>query len=299
MLRRTVELPLHDAHCEAWAMKSTAEAVERHGFHSIALTDHPAPSKKWISSGGHRTYDPFAGLSFVAAVTSRVRLMTYLAVLPYRNPFLTAKSVATVDRLSNGRFTLVSGSGYLRSEFDVLGRSFETRNDLFDEALEVLTVAFDPDGVQFAGNGFTARGAVIDPSPVQLPHPPMWIGGSSRRARQRAAKFADGWSPLLTSELSAQTTRSAPMSTLDDLQRGIDELREFLVAAGRDPSGFSVQIDSVANMDVALAEPDEHHRLVERLSGMGVTDMVVRFGHHHTPETLAEVIARYGDTFLR
>lgn len=280
-------------------MKSTSDALERSGFHSIALTDHPAPSKKWMDTGGHRTYDPFAALAFVAAVTSRVRLMTYLAVLPYRNPFLAAKSIATVDRLSNGRFTLVSGSGYLRSEFDALGRSFENRNDLFDEALEALAVAFDPNGVEFAGNGFTARGAVIDPAPVQLPHPPMWIGGSSRRARQRAAKYASGWSPLLASEMTAKTTRSAPMATLEDLERGIEELRNFLIDEGRDPSGFSVQIDSVANVDDAIARPDDHQRLVERLAAMGVTDMVVRIGHQHSPQSLAEVVQQYGEMFLR
>src|SRR5215204_4015316 len=111
-MRRNVEVPLRGAAAEPESIVHLVQALERAGFDGLGFTDHPAPSRKWLATGGHPSYDPFAALAFCAAVTSRIRLMTYLAVLPYRNPMLMAKSVATVDRLSGGRLTLVVGSGY-------------------------------------------------------------------------------------------------------------------------------------------------------------------------------------------
>src|SRR4051794_11154911 len=116
-----VEYPV-ESHADggAWLrpenMVTFARVAEEVGIDAIALTDHPAPSKKWLDHGGHETLDPFAGLAFFAAVTSRVRLMTYLTVMPYRNPLLTARSMTTVDVVSGGRGTFVLGTGYLRSE---------------------------------------------------------------------------------------------------------------------------------------------------------------------------------------
>jgi alkanesulfonate monooxygenase SsuD/methylene tetrahydromethanopterin reductase-like flavin-dependent oxidoreductase (luciferase family) len=123
-LQFTLEMPAGTEFATASAIQRLAAALEDAGFWGAGYTDHPAPSRRWLDSGGHATLDPFAALSFLAAVTARLRLMTYLAVLPYRNPFLTARCVATVDRLSGGRFTLVAGCGYLKSEFAALGCQF-------------------------------------------------------------------------------------------------------------------------------------------------------------------------------
>src|SRR5439155_14429093 len=115
-----------------------ARAAEAAGFDGIAFTDHPAPSDKWLNAGGHDALDPFAALAFVAAVTTRIRLIPNIVVLPYRNPFLVAKSAATIDALSGGRFVLSVATGYLRSEFRSLGVDFERRNELFEESIEVV-----------------------------------------------------------------------------------------------------------------------------------------------------------------
>ena len=104
----------------------------------FALTEHPIPGANWLAHGGHQTLDPFVGLAFAAAVTERIRLLTHLSVVPYRNPFLLAKSAATLDRCSKGRFILGIGTGYHKTEFFALGVDFDERNALFDEALEVL-----------------------------------------------------------------------------------------------------------------------------------------------------------------
>ncbi len=138
-----------------------AQTAEAAGVSAIALTDHPAPSKKWLAHGGHETLDPFAGLCFLASATRTIRLMTFLAVVPYRNPLLLAKSMATVDVLSSGRATFTLGTGYLRSEFAALGVDFAERNELFDEAVEVLRGVWSTDGFHYEGRHFKALGVSL------------------------------------------------------------------------------------------------------------------------------------------
>jgi probable F420-dependent oxidoreductase len=287
----TVEMSVRRHAAEPDAIAAVARAAERAGVDMIGFTDHPAPSKKWLSTGGHPSFDPFAALAFVAAVTERVRLMTYLAVLPYRNPMLLAKSVATVDRLSGGRFTLVAGTGYLRSEFSALGRELDDRNERFDEAIEVLRHVFVDDDFRFEGSDFTTRGVAQDPLPVQLPHPPIWIGGSSRASRQRAARIGDGWAPLLTSEAFARTVRTATLPTLDDLAHAIRDLRELVVAEGRDPDRMAVQFDGlgvVGGTDAAAVR-----ERVDELERIGVTHAVLRPPNEPT-DVVVEAFERFG-----
>jgi probable F420-dependent oxidoreductase len=272
-VRFSVEMSVRGEAAQPAAVVATAQAAERAGFDILGYTDHPAPSKKWLASGGHPTYDPFGALCFLAGVTTKIRLMTYLAVLPYRNPLLLAKSVATVDRLSGGRFTMVAGTGYLRSEFSALGSSFDDRNDLFEEAVAVIRRVYEDDEFVHSGEGFEARGVINDPSPVQLPHPPVWIGGSSRKSRQRVARYGDGWAPLLTNEGFAKVVRSAQMAGLDDLRRNIDELRTMLDAEGRDPMGVSIQLDGFGSVD---QPSDAARQRVAELEAAGVTHLVVR-----------------------
>ena len=115
-----------------------AQTAESAGFDAMGFTDHPAPTHRWLSAGGHDALDPFAALAFVAAVTDRVLLIPNIVVLPYRNPFVVAKSIATIAALSNQRFVLATGTGYLKGEYKALGVDFNERNELFEEAIEVL-----------------------------------------------------------------------------------------------------------------------------------------------------------------
>jgi probable F420-dependent oxidoreductase len=269
----SIEMSAHGEAAEPAAIVATAQAAERAGFALLGYTDHPAPSHKWLQSGGHATFEPFAALCFLAAVTSEVRLMTYLAVLPYRNPLLLAKSVATIDRLSGGRFTMVAGAGYLRSEFSALGRSFDERNDLFEEAVEVIRNVYRTDDFRLEGSDFTAHGIVVDPAPVQLPHPPLWIGGSSRASRKRVARYGAGWAPLLTTESFARVVKTAVMSTVDDVARAIDDLRDLVDAEGRNPEEISVQLDGFGSTDT---DADDALGRAAAFEAVGVTHVVVR-----------------------
>src|SRR5690606_21742156 len=126
-----VRHPYNHEFVEGETLVRFAQAAERGGFIGLALPGHPALSDKWLAAGGHDALDPFAALSFVDGVTTTLRLIPNIVVLPYRNPFLVAKAAATIDALSGGRFTLAVATGYLRSEYRALGVDFERRNELF------------------------------------------------------------------------------------------------------------------------------------------------------------------------
>ena len=164
-----------------------ATLVEESGFAAAWLTEHPAPAQAWRESGGHDALDPFVGLAVVAAATSTLRLLTYLTVVPYRNPFLLAKSVATLDALSGGRVELGMGAGYMKTEFGALGVDFDVRNTLFDQSLEAMKLAWTGEPVTFEGLGVSAREVTCYPPSVQRPHPPLWFGGNSQLTLRRVA----------------------------------------------------------------------------------------------------------------
>src|ERR1700757_3869294 len=150
-----------------------AAAAETAGFHGFGFTDHPAPTQRWLEAGGDDSLDPFVAMGFAAARTTTLRLIPNIVVLPYRNPFLVAKSGATLDLLSGGRFTLAVGAGYLKREFAALGVDFDERNDLLDGGLEVIRGIWTPDDVSFEGRHFAARGITAPPRPASVPHPPI------------------------------------------------------------------------------------------------------------------------------
>jgi probable F420-dependent oxidoreductase len=161
----------------AEGVAAVARAAEAAGFDGVYSTEHPFPDDDWLASGGHQALDPFVGLSFAAAATTRLRVLTNLCVLPYRNPFLAARAAASLDVLSGGRLDLGVGAGYLEGEFRALGVDFDGRNDRFDEAIAAITAAWSGESVRFAGDGFEARGNTMRPAPLQRPRPPVWVGG--------------------------------------------------------------------------------------------------------------------------
>jgi probable F420-dependent oxidoreductase len=236
-------------------LAGVARAAEAAGFAAIAFTEHPAPSAKWLANGGHQSLDPLAALAFVAGVTSTIRLMTYLLVLPYRNPLLLAKQVATADVLSGGRLTIAAGTGYLRSEFAALGVDFDERNELFDECAEVLTTAWTEPACRFTGRHFTALAQSLRPAPVQLPHPPLWIGGNSAAARRRAARFGQGWTPLIMDGEKSKTTRTPALTSPAELARAIADVRSRARDAGRDGGELDIQAQWAAIDDLAAGFP--------------------------------------------
>lgn len=221
---------------EFLTMEAVAEigrTVEQAGFSGGNVTDHPCPTAKWLDAGGHDAQDPFVMLSLVAAHTQSLRLQTGILVLPYRNPFIVARAAATLDVFSGGRLTLSFGAGYLKGEYYALGADFDRRNDTMDEYIAAMKLAWTGEAFDFEGTGYSARGNRMQPRPVQDPHPPLYIGGNSKRAIRRAVEIADGWNPFFTPAQLSATARTASMTGEQDLVEGLAYMREHCEKVGR------------------------------------------------------------------
>ena len=252
---------------------TVAAAAEAAGFHGFGFTDHPAPSQRWLEAGGHDALDPFVALGFAAARTTTLRLIPNIVVLPYRNPFVVAKSGATLDLLSGGRFTLAVGVGYLKREFAALGVNYDERAELFEEALQVIRAVWTGDDMSFEGRHFTAKGITAHPRPISRPHPPIWIGGNTTAARQRVAVYGDGWCPFPAPALLAQTAGTATLESEEGLGAGIDDLRRRCDAAGRDFSALDITFTNFDGGSPAsdAFNADAYLDGLEKLARLGVT----------------------------
>lgn len=211
---------------DAGAITDLAAAAEVAGWHGIALTEHPAPSSRWLETGGHQSLDPFVALAAAAAVTTNLALVTNISVIPYRNPLLLAKSAATLNRMSEGRFYLGAGAGYLKSEYFALGVDFKERNALFEEALQVMQLHWSGEPFTFEGRHFSARDIQALPAPRNH-SVPIWMGGNSDAALRRAAKYAAGWMPMTAPASVAKTARTPPVTTTEELQERLKVLKEL------------------------------------------------------------------------
>jgi probable F420-dependent oxidoreductase len=273
----------------AAAVRAITRALEDGGFDACHLTDHPAPTAKWRNAGGHDALDPFAALSFVAAMTTRLKLHTHIVVLPYRNPFVTAKAAATLDVLSEGRLILGVGGGYLRGEFAALGVDFDSRGAQMDDGIRTMKAVWAGETVVAETSTFTAVGNMARPLPVQQPHPPIWVGGNSDRAMRRAIELGDGWSPFITTPLMSKTTRTDDISDLAELKAKIDKLREGLAKSGRArPFDITTPLaggEAIARGASVQALVDEAGALAE----MGVTWITAEGRYGSRAEHLADV----------
>ncbi|MFJ6080392.1 LLM class F420-dependent oxidoreductase [Streptomyces sp. NPDC092369] len=277
---------------DAGPLHQVAAAAERAGFDGLSLSEHPVPGARWLTGGGHQTLDPFVALAYAAAVTERLRLLTYLAVAPYRNPFLLAKAAATLDKLSGGRLILGLGAGYQKSEFHALGVDMDERNALFDEVLDVLPLHWGGERFSYQGRHFSARDVIARPRPVQQPIP-VWIGGNSKLSRRRVAERAQGWMPMSGGARLSATARTPVLGSMAELAVQITELRA--AAAGR-PDRIDVTY-SYGDVEPAV-ESDRHREAFAGLEKAGVTWTVVSCPARAASATL-EFLEGFGSAHLR
>lgn len=283
---------------EAGGIGELAVASERAGFEGFALTEHPAPNAKWLAAGGHQTLDPFVALGGAATVTSKIQLLTYLAVLPYRNPLLLAKAATTVDRLSNGRFILGVGTGYLKAEYAALGVDFEERLALFDEALEVLPLHWSGKPFDYTGRHFTAKGIQAMPKPIRNPIP-IWIGGNSKASRRRVAERAQGWMPMIApagvGDALFKTVRTPAPGTAEDTKAQIAEIKANAGARGSGLDFVMVYLDE--SIRDPRCEADRHREAFAGLADIGFSWVVINRPTAGRSEML-DFIAAFGETYL-
>lgn len=232
-------------------IRAVAQAAERLGYDVLWTAEHiifPQTIGTPYPYGGRFPYpvtDPIldivATLSYVAAITSRIRLGSSVLVLPYRNPLVLAKELASLDVLSGGRLLLGVAAGWLKEEFDLLGVPFDERGQRMDEYVNLLRALWTQEQVTFHGRHFELSDAAFFPKPVQQPHPPIWIGGGSPVALRRVARLGDGWIAV-------------PRPSLDDLAKDIQEIRRLAEERRRDPAsigfasgGGATSIDDLLN----------------------------------------------------
>ncbi|SDJ87593.1 LLM class F420-dependent oxidoreductase [Streptomyces indicus] len=273
------------------AIMEMACAAEAAGFDAAFVTDHPFPGDAWLAHGGHHTLDPLVALSFAAAATSMLRLHTNLFVPAYRNPFVAAKTISTLDALSGGRVVLGVGAGYLEPEFAALGADFEGRNDRLDEALRAMRAAWTGESVTFEGSGYTAAGNTMLPRPVQE-RIPVWIGGNSKRAIRRVVDLGDGWLPMPAPAKASKALRTPGIESLADLRARLDYLEEYAASVGRTdpvdvtfmPRGLSMFAG--AGLDAGAVVDD-----LSEQAAVGVTGVTIALPARTRAEWLDQVAA--------
>jgi probable F420-dependent oxidoreductase len=216
------------------------------GFTYATVNDHivvprsvasPYPysdSGAWAGGRLGEALEQLSLLSFLAGITWELRLLTAVMVVPYRNPVLTARILATVDVLSQGRVTVGCGVGWMREEFEALGAPpFVARGSVVDEYLAVFKEVWTSDAPDYDGAYSRFSDISALPRPVQEPHPPLWIGGESAPALRRAARLGDGWFPI-------GNNPRAPLDTPERYRAAVDWLQGLAEQYGRDPAALDL-----------------------------------------------------------
>lgn len=225
-------------------VRRAAQALEGAGIDAGLLSEHPAPSSEWLHNDptAHDSLDPLTALAFVAACSTRLKLFTNILVLPFRNPFLAAKAAATLQIMSDDRLLLGVGVGYQREEFEALGVRYEERGALTDEAIDTIRLAWAGGSVVKRGLHFNAAGN--EPRPIPTPPPPIWVGGGSDRAVERAARRGDGWAPFFSVPTTDEAVMRSAVVSMDHFGKKVQRLHAL-----RDESGRTGQFD------IAVAPP--------------------------------------------
>ena len=177
------------------AIVAAARKAEEVRFDAIFVNDHIIVDSSSRAAPWTNVYDPFVAMSFIAAHTIRIGVGVSVLIMPYRNPITTAKSLATIDRMSGGRLIAGVGAGWNEAEFAALGVPFHERGARTSEYLRLWQACWAPGKVSFGGRFVSFADMHVNPKPVQQPHPPIWIGGASDAALRRAARFAALWQP--------------------------------------------------------------------------------------------------------
>ncbi|KPI22111.1 putative oxidoreductase [Actinobacteria bacterium OK074] len=261
-----------------------ARAADAAGFAYVGVCDHVAVPRRLADAMGTVWYDPVATLSFLAAVTSRVRLLSHVAVIGLRHPLLTAKQYGTLDHLSGGRLILGVGAGHVREEFEALGVDFARRGAVLDEAIDAVRSAWGADEFpSHRGKSYAFEGLGQRPRPGRVP---LWVGGSSPAAVRRAALKGDGWLPQgdPRERLPAQIERVRVLRE----RAGVEG--EFVVGAIAEPvyvgvPSWGVGRGGVTGSAAAVAES------LREYGEMGVRQVQVRFRSRGVSELVDQISA--------
>jgi probable F420-dependent oxidoreductase len=227
-----------------------AVAMEARGFDTLWGPEHshiplsrktPFPLGPELPKRYYDVMDPFVTLAVAAAVTKTLKVATGICLVTQRDPIQLAKSVASIDRVSNGRFLFGIGNGWNQDEIENHGTVFATRHKLVRERIEAMKAIWTQDAAEYHGEFVDFGPMATWPKPVQKPHPPILVGGAFPYSARRAVRYGDGWMPQVTS------ADKAPLSEV------IPRFRQMASDAGRDPAALRI-IVGAQPPDLALIE---------------------------------------------
>ena len=230
-------------------VRELARVAEDRGFESLFFPEHthiPKSRRSPFPGGGElpkayaHTHDPFVALSFAAAATRKILIGTGICLVPQRDPIVTAKCVASLDQLSNGRFIFGIGGGWNVDEMENHGARYETRFKLLRERILAMKALWTQNEAEFHGEMVNFDPVWLHPKPFQKPHPPILLGGPSDYTLKRVVEFCDGWFPIARGAFNAK--------------EAVRRLRQAASAAGRDLATLSVNVFGAPADKAALAE---------------------------------------------
>jgi probable F420-dependent oxidoreductase len=254
-----------------------AQQGEALGYDYLTLTDHIvlpnmrvpgypySESGEFFGEGPERRHEQLTTAAFIAAKTSRIRLVLAVMVVPHRPAVLAAKMLSTIDVLSGGRLVVGIGAGWLQAEFDaVVGTPFAERGRVTDEYIRAFRTLWTEDAPRFDGSSVKFDGIFFEPKPVQTPHPPIWVGGESGPSLRRAARLGDAWYPI-------GSNNKHLLDSLPRYRAGVDRLRRLTGEAGRDPASVALTYRVKRYGEALPAKASDGER---RLFSGGTTDIV-------------------------
>jgi probable F420-dependent oxidoreductase len=234
--------------------------AERLGYDFVVAADHVFVPRYWAELIGDIFFEPFTLFSYLAARTSRIEFVFACLVVPYRQPFTTAKTVAAVDQLSRGRFSLGVVPGYLKEEFQTFGLPRDDRNEMTNEFVRIMIELWTDDSATYRGRYYSCENVSIKPKCARQPHVPIWVGGSSRNAMRRVAEFGDVWHPLGFQPVSDAYFAAHKQEFTDSMQTGgttpgllrsgLAYIEDLAAKSQRDISDLKVVIMAGSTADV-------------------------------------------------
>jgi probable F420-dependent oxidoreductase len=288
-------------------VETMARRAEGLGFAHLSLSDHVivprtiasrypySESGEWAGAASGDSFEQFTQLAFLAALTDAPRLITAVAVIPYRGAVHTAKIAATIDVLSQGRMVVGVGAGWLREEFEALGSPpFEERGRVTDEYLQAFKILWTEEDPRFEGRHVRFANVSFLPKPVQKPHPPIWVGGESPAALRRTVRYGDAWFPI-------GNNPRHPLNTVARFKQGLQRLHELAEQNGRDPKsiGLAFYAGWFDEARPLTLDGGERHILagtpaqiaedIHGLAELGVTDLVLNFQRATLDRSLASM----------
>ena len=306
-------LPNSGASAEPDALADIAKLGDRLGFYCMVMPDHILQPNQVNStypysltgdilaagqSGDGEWPEQVTTLAWLAGITKRIKLVTSVMIIPYRNPILTAKMLSTLDMLSKGRLILGAGVGWMEEEFELLNTEpFAERGAVTNEYLRAFIELWTNDNPKFEGKYVNFSDITFLPKPVQKPYPPIWIGGQSKPAIRRAAQIGDCWHPV-------GAIPAAPLEP-EELAENLVLLHQYAEKAGRDPATIQVSVkaplydasDSSGPRRRFSGSPDEVRQDVQTYADVGVTHLIFDF-RTADPKQTEDRMARFSEEVM-